>query len=151
MDYSPEFKKNFATAYLAEEYERLGREAEEAKESAGSDPELLAMAEEDTVRVAARQAEIMAEIERIVESRKEEESKPMAVILEFRAAAGGDEASLFAQELRDMYSKYAEAKGWKRLATNSAKLVNILGGYGYQPMLGSMEACVEAAVTGNLR
>ena len=42
----------------------------------------------------------------------------------------------------------AEAKGWKRLATNSAKLVNILGGYGYQPMLGSMERCVDAAVTG---
>ena len=34
----------------------------------------------------------------------------------------------------------AEANGWKRLATNSAKLVNILGGYGYQPMLASMEA-----------
>lgn len=44
----------------------------------------------------------------------------------------------------------AEAKGWKRLATNSAKLVNILGGYGYQPMLGSMEACVDAAVSGRL-
>jgi len=44
----------------------------------------------------------------------------------------------------------AEAKGWKRLVTNSAKLVNILGGYGYQPMLGSMEACVDAAVTGKL-
>jgi predicted aconitase len=44
----------------------------------------------------------------------------------------------------------AEAKGWKRLVTNSAKLVNILGGYGYQPMLESMEACVEAAVTGRL-
>lgn len=44
----------------------------------------------------------------------------------------------------------AEAKGWKRLATNSAKMVNILGGYGYQPMLGSMENCVEAAVTGRL-
>ena len=44
----------------------------------------------------------------------------------------------------------AEAKGWKRLATNSAKMVNILGGYGYQPMLGSMEACVDAAVTGKL-
>ena len=39
----------------------------------------------------------------------------------------------------------AEANGWKRLATNSAKLVNILGGYGYQPMLASMEACVDAA------
>lgn len=44
----------------------------------------------------------------------------------------------------------AEAKGWKRLVTNSAKLVNILGGYGYQPMLGSMEACVDAAVTGRM-
>jgi predicted aconitase len=44
----------------------------------------------------------------------------------------------------------AEARGWKRLATNSAKLVNILGGYGYHPMLASMEACVGAAVTGKL-
>ena len=45
----------------------------------------------------------------------------------------------------------AEAKGWRRLATNSAKLVNILGGYGYVPMLASMHACVEAAETGELR
>jgi len=44
----------------------------------------------------------------------------------------------------------AEANGWKRLATNSAKLVNILGGYGYVPMLASMEQCVEAAATGRL-
>jgi predicted aconitase len=52
------------------------------------------------------------------------------------------------------YQSYAreisEANGWKRLATNSAKLVNILGGYGYRPMLASMEACVEAAVSGRL-
>jgi predicted aconitase len=45
----------------------------------------------------------------------------------------------------------AEANGWKRLATNSAKMVNILGGYGYVPMLASMEECVEAACTGRLR
>jgi predicted aconitase len=44
----------------------------------------------------------------------------------------------------------AEAKGWKRLATNSAKLVNILGGYGYRPSLASMEQCVQAAQTGRL-
>jgi len=44
----------------------------------------------------------------------------------------------------------AEANGWKRLATNSAKMVNILGGYGYTPMLASMEQCVEAAQTGRL-
>ena len=45
----------------------------------------------------------------------------------------------------------AEANGWKRLATNSAKMVNILGGYGYLPMLASMEACVDAACSGYLR
>jgi len=39
----------------------------------------------------------------------------------------------------------AEANGWQRLATNSAKLTNIIGGYGYQPALLSMAACVEAA------
>ena len=39
----------------------------------------------------------------------------------------------------------AEANGWKRLATNSAKLTNIIGGYGYQPALLSMAACVDAA------
>jgi predicted aconitase len=45
----------------------------------------------------------------------------------------------------------AEARGWKRLATNSAKLVNILGGYGYVPMLASMEDCIRAAETGELK
>jgi len=44
----------------------------------------------------------------------------------------------------------AEANGWKRLATNSTKMVNILGGYGYVPLLASMEQCVDAAVTGRL-
>jgi predicted aconitase len=44
----------------------------------------------------------------------------------------------------------AEANGWKRLATNSVKLVNILGGYGYMPLLATMERCVEAAEKGRL-
>lgn len=44
----------------------------------------------------------------------------------------------------------AEANGWKRLVTNSAKMVNILGGYGYVPMLASMEECVQSAVTGKI-
>jgi predicted aconitase len=42
----------------------------------------------------------------------------------------------------------AEANGWKRLATNSAKLTNIVGGYGYTPALLSMQACVDAACAG---
>jgi predicted aconitase len=43
-----------------------------------------------------------------------------------------------------------EAKGWKRLLTNSAKLVNIIGGYGYEPVLASLECCVRSAVQGRL-
>lgn len=113
MEYSSDFKTNHKTAYLAEEYERLAKEAEEGKEAAGGDPDLLAMAEEDAKRIAARQAEILSTIEDILAKEKEEESKPKAVVLEFRAAAGGDEANLFAGELRHMYETYAEARGWR--------------------------------------
>src|SRR6266540_5177361 len=42
----------------------------------------------------------------------------------------------------------AEANGWRRLATNSAKLVNIIGGYGYRPALMSMQACIDTACNG---
>ncbi len=44
----------------------------------------------------------------------------------------------------------AEANGWRRLVTNSAKLTNIIGGYGYEPTLASTDACVEAAVSGRI-
>jgi hypothetical protein len=44
----------------------------------------------------------------------------------------------------------AEANGWQALATNSAKLVNILGGYGYRPALLSMQRCVDAACAGRI-
>lgn len=113
MEYSSEFKKNHMTAYLAEEYERIDKEKTEALAAAGDDVELRAMAEEDVKRIDARQAEILIDLEKIQNKEKEEESKPKAVVLEFRAAAGGDEATLFASELRDMYRTYAEAKGWR--------------------------------------
>ncbi len=35
------------------------------------------------------------------------------VIVEIRAAAGGDEAAIFAGDLMRMYSKYAESQGFK--------------------------------------
>jgi len=44
----------------------------------------------------------------------------------------------------------AEANGWKRLMTNSAKLVNILGGYGYRSSLASLEHCIDSAVAGKV-
>jgi predicted aconitase len=44
----------------------------------------------------------------------------------------------------------AETNGWKRLLTNSAKLVNIIGGYGYRPTLASLERCVDSAIAGRV-
>jgi len=44
----------------------------------------------------------------------------------------------------------AEANGWQNLVTPSAKLVNILGGYGYRPALLSMRQCVDAACSGRI-
>jgi predicted aconitase len=44
----------------------------------------------------------------------------------------------------------AEANGWKRLMSNSAKLVNIIGGYGYLPSLGTTAQCIDAAVAGRM-
>ena len=50
------------------------------------------------------------------------------------------------------YQQYAreigEANGWTRLLSNSAKIVNILGGYGYKPGLASMADCVASAEAG---
>ena len=115
MDYSPEFKKNFATAYLAEEYERLEKEMKESLESAGTDAELMHMAEEDGARIRARQLSILTEIEQILAKGKEQEdtTAPISVVLELRAGAGGDEAFIFAHEMKDMYQRFAERRGWK--------------------------------------
>ncbi len=44
----------------------------------------------------------------------------------------------------------AEANGWQRLLTNSAKLVNIIAGYGYKPTLASMQRCIDSAVAGKV-
>lgn len=113
MEYSPDFKKNFATAYLAEEYERLDLEKHDALSAAGEDPDLKRMAQEDTVRIDLRQQEILTEIDKILAKEREEESKPTSVVMEFRAGAGGDEANIFAKDLKDMYEKYAGMQGWR--------------------------------------
>jgi peptide chain release factor 1 len=49
------------------------------------------------------------------------------VIMEIRGAAGGDEAALFAGDLFRMYTRYAEAQGWKVDVMESS--VNDVGGY----------------------
>jgi len=59
--------------------------------------------------------------------KKEEDEFPNEVILEVRAGAGGDEASLFAWELAHMYEKFSEMENWQWKTNYESK--NDLGGY----------------------
>ncbi len=47
-------------------------------------------------------------------------------------------------------ARMAAAFGWRTALTNSAKVANIIGGYRLTPILRRTEACIEAAVTGEL-
>ena len=115
MDYSSEFKKDHKTAYLAEEYERLTKEREESVSLLSIHPELKELTDEDISRIDVRQKEILDTIEMILKKSEEEVEAPFAVVMEFRAAAGGDEALIFAHDLRDMYARFAESKGFETI------------------------------------
>ena len=43
------------------------------------------------------------------------------VVLEIRAGTGGDEATLFADEIFRMYSRFAETRGWKVEVTSTSE------------------------------
>lgn len=113
MKYSPELKKNNDTAFLAKAYEHLEEQKNITRMEGEKDPELLSIANEDIKKISAQQQDILSEIEHIIKNKKEDINQPKSIILEFRAAAGGDEAILFAKDLRDMYTRYAEKKKWK--------------------------------------
>lgn len=72
----------------------------------------------------------------------------MGLTRRIEAAGGvvGEGICFYQSYAREM----AEANGWTRLMTNSAKLVNIIGGYGYRPSLASLERCVDSAVAGRV-
>lgn len=59
--------------------------------------------------------------------KEEQNSQIKAAILEVRAAAGGDEAGLFAQDLYRMYSRFALKRGWKlnQISINEGGIGNI--------------------------
>ena len=76
-----------------------------------SDPELGEMAQEDAENLKKAIEEDEARLEELLIPRNPEDDKP--AIIEIRAGAGGDEASLFAGELYRMYLRYAERHGLK--------------------------------------
>jgi peptide chain release factor 1 len=107
-----EFKDNHKTQFLASQFESELVKLREAEELAASDPEMAELAKEEIESLTNQLQGQFDEMDKIVESNKEEEAKPYGVMLEVRAGAGGDEASLFAAELAGMYLKYAEVQGW---------------------------------------
>lgn len=113
MEYDPAWKENHQTAFLAGEYERLSSAIDEATEAGAGDAELAELAREEIDTLTQQRDEILKTLTGIVEGQKEEAQTPKQVVMEFRAGAGGDEANLFAQELRDMYMNFAQRKGMK--------------------------------------
>ncbi len=99
----------------------------EAKEiaEATDDPDEREMAEEelDTLRVQ-REKLWDALLEMTIGG---EEANRSRCVMEIRAGTGGDEAALFARDLYEMYSRYAEVKGWKIEVLGSSETE--LGGF----------------------
>ena len=83
----------------------------EEAESLVNDPELCEIAREDVKNLKEEIEKAKADFEELTIPRDPEDDKP--AIIEIRAGAGGDEASLFAGELYRMYVKYAESHGLK--------------------------------------
>ncbi|HVY35886.1 MAG TPA: PCRF domain-containing protein [Candidatus Paceibacterota bacterium] len=106
-------KKNHKTQYLATEYERLMRREQETRAMVENDPSMKELADDDLKEITLQKKALEEQIAEIEASEKEEEEFPNEIILEARAGAGGDEAALFAQELVEMYTRYAESKGWQ--------------------------------------
>lgn len=95
---------------LASEIEDLRRKLAEA-EALLSDPELAELAQGDVAEIQEKMAVREQELEERLVPSDPLDDKP--AIMEIRAGAGGDEASLFAGELYRMYVRYTERHGLK--------------------------------------
>jgi len=76
-----------------------------------SEPELRALAEEELTALVAKREQTEKELQVLLLPKDPNDEKN--VILEIRAGTGGDEATLFAQEIFRMYSRYAESQRWR--------------------------------------
>jgi peptide chain release factor 1 len=115
--------QNFAT--LSKEFSDLGPVVEQINQlrkaqgeladaevlAKDSDPDVRAMAEEETHRLKALVREQEHAVQLALLPKDEADTKN--AILEVRAGTGGEEAALFAADLFRMYERYANRKGWK--------------------------------------
>lgn len=84
-------------------------EAKQCLEDA--DMEMRALAEEEIVCLKQQQSQLETELEQLLIPRDPNDARN--VFLEIRAAAGGDEAAIFAGNLFRMYARYADTQGWQ--------------------------------------
>lgn len=122
-----ELKQNPRTLYYAQELERVLLQKKETEEMMQSDPDLAEVVKEELITLLETQKTIESQIQEILDKEKEEEEFPNEIVLEVRAGAGGDEASIFAHDLANMYERYAEKMGWIWTKINISD--NDLGGY----------------------
>lgn len=110
---SKEYKDLGKIVKKGDAYKSLIDTIEEAKEiiADGSDAEMTEMAKME-MDDAKKHIPILEDEIKFMLIPKDPEDAKNAVV-ELRAGAGGDEASIFAGELFRMYTKYCEGKGWK--------------------------------------
>ena len=95
---------------LGDEIEQLEQNLREAR-ALINDPDLGELAKNDIDEATTELAKKTAALEELLLPRDPNDDRP--TIMEIRAGAGGDEASLFAAELYRMYVRYAERHGLK--------------------------------------
>jgi peptide chain release factor 1 len=100
------------TLELWERHEDLARQLADNEALAKSDdPEFAAMAAEEIPALREEAARVADDLQYALLPADPNEDRD--ALLEIRAGAGGDEASLFAAELMRMYQRHAEKRGWK--------------------------------------
>ena len=106
------------------EYKKVVSDINDAKEML-DDKEMAAFAKEEISRLETGKENLEKELEVLLLPKDPNDDKN--TIVEIRGAAGGDEANLFAGDLFEMYSRYAENMGWKIEIINAVEGTS--GGY----------------------
>ncbi|HBD24409.1 MAG: peptide chain release factor 1 [Candidatus Zambryskibacteria bacterium RIFOXYD1_FULL_40_13] len=121
------YTQNNKTSYLAESYKKLEKEEASTKEMIESDPALADLANTELESIRLQKETLFKQMEEILREDETEEEFPNEIILEVRAGAGGEEASLFAEELAHMYCTYAQNNGWAVHSIDESR--SAVGGY----------------------
>jgi peptide chain release factor 1 len=87
------------------------KETKALVDESSADPEMKALAHEELLELEKRQEKVEQELRLLLLPRDPNDEKN--VVLEIRAGTGGDEASLFAQDIFRMYTRFAESQHWR--------------------------------------